>query len=478
MPVSAVTLQTWDRVKADIGTSVATDIFDMCFRAVTFRKVDGDTITLGAPNDFAAIWINDNYLDLITQKFRHSTGRQLKVLIESDGRTETACRGKASRGCRFRQAEGRPSAPAEGRGAQRDPVAPQSAKHVRKFRRRLEQPDRPRRLARRRASAVPRLQSALPLRRHRPRQDAPDARHRPSRSSGTNPRRASPTSRRKSSRTSSSRRSRRTGSPNSASVTATSTCSCSTTCSSSPARNASRKSSSTPSTTSSNRGKQIVLTSDRRASEIAAASRHASSRVSSGACRPTSRRPISKPASPFCAPRPPTLKCNLPSRGSQFHRAAHPQQHPPPRRRVAQGRELFRAHQQAARPRRPPSDCLHDVLMEQAQNLLTIETIQKRVADHFQIRHSDMTSTRRPNNIAIPRQIAMYPRPHAHETFAPGNRRRLRRPRSRHRHPRLQGRRQHDGAGRLRAAQRRLSQDAARAVRGAGAPLAGVPLVD
>jgi chromosomal replication initiator protein len=51
---------------------------------------------------------------------------------------------------------------------------------------------------------------------------------------------------------------------------------------------------------------------------------------------------------------------------------------------------------------------LQDVLMEQAQNQLTIEIIQKRVADHYQIRHSDMTSKRRPNNIAIPRQIAMY----------------------------------------------------------------------
>jgi chromosomal replication initiator protein len=51
---------------------------------------------------------------------------------------------------------------------------------------------------------------------------------------------------------------------------------------------------------------------------------------------------------------------------------------------------------------------LQDVLMEQAQNQLTMETIQKRVADHYQIRHSDMTSKRRPNNIAIPRQIAMY----------------------------------------------------------------------
>ena len=51
---------------------------------------------------------------------------------------------------------------------------------------------------------------------------------------------------------------------------------------------------------------------------------------------------------------------------------------------------------------------LQDVLMEQAQNMLTVETIQKRVAEHFQIRQSDMTSKRRPNNIAITRQIAMY----------------------------------------------------------------------
>jgi chromosomal replication initiator protein len=51
---------------------------------------------------------------------------------------------------------------------------------------------------------------------------------------------------------------------------------------------------------------------------------------------------------------------------------------------------------------------LKDVLMEEAQNRLNIEGIQKRVADHYQIRHTDMTSKRRPNAIAFPRQIAMY----------------------------------------------------------------------
>ncbi len=46
--------------------------------------------------------------------------------------------------------------------------------------------------------------------------------------------------------------------------------------------------------------------------------------------------------------------------------------------------------------------------MEEASHRLTLEGIQKRVADHYQLRHSDMQSKRRPNAIAFPRQIAMY----------------------------------------------------------------------
>ena len=53
-------------------------------------------------------------------------------------------------------------------------------------------------------------------------------------------------------------------------------------------------------------------------------------------------------------------------------------------------------------------ELLKDVLMEQAQRQLTIEMIQKRVTEHYQLRPGDMTCKRRPNNIAIPRQIAMY----------------------------------------------------------------------
>ncbi len=43
-----------------------------------------------------------------------------------------------------------------------------------------------------------------------------------------------------------------------------------------------------------------------------------------------------------------------------------------------------------------------------AASPISIEVIQKKVAEHFDIRLADMTSKRRPENIAFPRQIAMF----------------------------------------------------------------------
>ena len=51
---------------------------------------------------------------------------------------------------------------------------------------------------------------------------------------------------------------------------------------------------------------------------------------------------------------------------------------------------------------------LKDILQEEAKRSITIDQIQRRVAEHFDVRLADMTSKRRPANIAFPRQIAMY----------------------------------------------------------------------
>lgn len=51
---------------------------------------------------------------------------------------------------------------------------------------------------------------------------------------------------------------------------------------------------------------------------------------------------------------------------------------------------------------------LREVLHEEGRYTISIDMIQKRVAEHFDIRLADMSSKRRPENIAFPRQIAMY----------------------------------------------------------------------
>ena len=51
---------------------------------------------------------------------------------------------------------------------------------------------------------------------------------------------------------------------------------------------------------------------------------------------------------------------------------------------------------------------LKDILQEEARRTVTIEQIQRKVAEHYDVRLADMTSKRRPANIAFPRQVAMY----------------------------------------------------------------------
>jgi len=51
---------------------------------------------------------------------------------------------------------------------------------------------------------------------------------------------------------------------------------------------------------------------------------------------------------------------------------------------------------------------LRDIFQEQARRAVTIDQIQRKVAEHYDVRLADMTSKRRPANIAFPRQIAMY----------------------------------------------------------------------
>jgi chromosomal replication initiator protein len=54
------------------------------------------------------------------------------------------------------------------------------------------------------------------------------------------------------------------------------------------------------------------------------------------------------------------------------------------------------------------NNVLEDLLVAEQRHTISLDEIQRRVAEHFDIRVADMKSSRRPKAIAFPRQIAMY----------------------------------------------------------------------
>ena len=153
-------------------------------------------------------------------------------------------------------------------------------------------------------------------------------------------------------------------------------------------------------------GKQIVLSSDRPVAEIATLESRLVSRFQWGLSADI-QSPDFETRVAILKTKAASLKVDLPGPVIEFMA-----QHIAKNIRRLEG-ALIKISSYSALTGKPldlatAENLLKDVLMEEAQHRLNIEGIQKRVADHYQIRHSDMTSKRRPNAIAFPRQIAMY----------------------------------------------------------------------
>ncbi|MEI6861312.1 MAG: chromosomal replication initiator protein DnaA [Verrucomicrobiota bacterium] len=85
MPATVTSAKLWDTVKGDFKGLFPEDVYQLWFDPITCLEAEEDTLTLGVPNDFAVIWINDNYLDLITQRLRLSAGRPIGVRLRKHG---------------------------------------------------------------------------------------------------------------------------------------------------------------------------------------------------------------------------------------------------------------------------------------------------------------------------------------------------------------------------------------------------------
>ena len=80
----------WEAVKNDFKTLFPEDIYRLWFEPVVCLATSETAMTLGAPTDFAAIWIHDNYLDLITQRLRLGTGHDITVTVKKNPHAQAA----------------------------------------------------------------------------------------------------------------------------------------------------------------------------------------------------------------------------------------------------------------------------------------------------------------------------------------------------------------------------------------------------
>ncbi|MDR0590749.1 MAG: chromosomal replication initiator protein DnaA [Puniceicoccales bacterium] len=75
---------TLDFVKSELRKDLRDTIYWPWFEAMAVVDENDDRITLSVPHDFALIWIDDNYKDVITQKFQMALGTSIKIAFKPE----------------------------------------------------------------------------------------------------------------------------------------------------------------------------------------------------------------------------------------------------------------------------------------------------------------------------------------------------------------------------------------------------------
>ncbi len=403
MPAATTSVTLWESAKTDLRDLFPEDVFKLWFDPVVCLDSTPDQLTLGVPNDFAAIWINDNYLDLILQRLRLTAGREIKVVLR---KTESAAAAAGlTEPARVRATPTRRVArPAE----ERIPGGNASLNLRNTFENFVVGDNNQMAAAASRAVSDSPGQSYNPLFLygetglgkthlmhsigHAILQRRPDARIAYlSAEKFTN---EFIQAIQENALIKFRQRYRHVDVLLIDDIQFLA------------GKERSQEEFFHTFNDLHGAGKQIVISSDRRASEIEKLEARLVSRFEWGL--PADIQPPDfETRLAILRTKAAAMKCQLPPDVAAFIA-----QHISRNIRRLEG-ALIKVVSYSQLTGKPidiaaAEHLLKDVLMEQAQNQLTIEVVQKKVADHFQIRHSDMTSKRRPNNIAIPRQIAMY----------------------------------------------------------------------
>ena len=72
----------WDKVLLELKKLFPTDVYEMWFSEIVPLPSEEDEIILRVPNEFNAIWIENNYLDFIQHQVRFISGSPIKIKLE------------------------------------------------------------------------------------------------------------------------------------------------------------------------------------------------------------------------------------------------------------------------------------------------------------------------------------------------------------------------------------------------------------
>lgn len=118
MSQDSVSQDLWPSVKKEFQALFPADVFHTWFEPVEQVTDTDGRMKLSVPNDFSAIWIKDNYLDLIRQKAEQISGRGVRVAVEVRTGVGTVRGGDVGNDRKTSRNAG------NGRGKSADPVAP------------------------------------------------------------------------------------------------------------------------------------------------------------------------------------------------------------------------------------------------------------------------------------------------------------------------------------------------------------------
>lgn len=83
MSNEATKLTLWQSVDKELENLFPADVYEMWFHGLVCKEETDSRIVLTAPNEFNSIWIENNYLDLIAKKACSFAGCRVDVLIET-----------------------------------------------------------------------------------------------------------------------------------------------------------------------------------------------------------------------------------------------------------------------------------------------------------------------------------------------------------------------------------------------------------